>query len=225
MKVALCGATGRAGSRILNELLSRGHNVFAIVRQVGSLEPREGVSVAVDDLTDADRTAETIQGADALISAYAPPADDVEELVRVTKRLAEATARSGVGRFLMVGGAGSLEVAHGLTLLDSGKLPPEWLPIAAVHAGALEVLRYSPIDWTSLCPAAYFDPGERTGHESKCSTSFARFHALLSSMYGKMNSAALPSPRPSASAKRVASGSSPFSDWHSPAITSKLKIE
>ena len=164
MKVALCGATGRAGSRILNELLSRGHNVFAIVRQVGSLEPREGVSVAVDDLTDADRTAETIQGADALISAYAPPADDVEELVRVTKRLAEATARSGVGRFLMVGGAGSLGIAPGLTLLDSGKLPPEWLPIAAAHARALEVLRYSPINWTLLCPAAYFDPGERTGH-------------------------------------------------------------
>ena len=164
MKVALCGATGRAGSRILNELLSRGHKVIAIARQAGSLEPREGVAVAVDDLTDSDRTAQTIQGADALISAYAPPADDVEELVRVTKRLAEATARSGVGRFLMVGGAGSLEVAPGLTLMDSGKLPPEWLPIAAAHARALEVLRSSPIRWTSLCPSAYFDPGERTGH-------------------------------------------------------------
>ena len=164
MKVALCGATGRAGSRILNELLSRGHNVIAIARQVRVLEPRQGVAVAVDDLTDSDRTAETIKGADALVSAYAPPADDVEELVRVTKRLAQATARSGVDRFLMVGGAGSLEVAPGLTLLDSGKLPPEWLPIASAHARALEVLRCSPINWTSLCPAAYFDPGERTGH-------------------------------------------------------------
>jgi putative NADH-flavin reductase len=164
MKVALCGASGRAGSRILNELLSRGHNVIAIARKGGSLQPREGVAVAVDDLIDSDRTAETIRGTDALISAYAPPADDVEELVRVTKRLAEATARSGVDRFLMVGGAGSLEVAPGLTLLDSAKLPPEWRPIASAHARALEVLRHSPINWTSLCPAAYFDPGERTGH-------------------------------------------------------------
>jgi hypothetical protein len=164
MKVALCGASGRAGSRILNELLSRGHDVLAIVRQAGSLDPRQGIAIAVDDLSDSGRTAETIRGTDALISAYAPPADDVEELVRVTKRLAEATVRSGVDRFLMVGGAGTLEVAPGLTLLDSGKLPPEWLPIASAHARALEILRHSRINWTSLCPAAYFDPGERTGH-------------------------------------------------------------
>ena len=164
MLIALYGATGRAGSRILNELLSRGHSVNAIVRLAGSLQAREGVAIAVDDLADPDRTADTIRGADALVSAYAPPADDVEELVRVTGRLVEATERSGVRRLLMVGGAGSLEVAPGLTLLDSGKLPPEWQPIAAAHVRALEVLRRSPIDWTSLCPAAYFDPGERTGH-------------------------------------------------------------
>jgi putative NADH-flavin reductase len=163
MKVALCGATGRAGSRILNELLSRGHDVIAIVRHAGSLEPREGVAIAVDDMTDSERTAEIIRGADAFVSAYAPPADDVEELARVTKRLVDSTSRSGVGRLLMVGGAGTLEVAPGLTLLDSGKLPPEWQPIATAHARALEVLRDSPVNWTSISPAAYFDPGERTG--------------------------------------------------------------
>jgi len=62
-----------------------------------------------------------------------------------------------------VGGAGTLQVAPGLTLLDSGKLPPEWQPIATAHARALEVLRDSPVNWTSISPAAYFDPGERTG--------------------------------------------------------------
>ena len=163
MNIALCGATGRAGSRIMTELLARGHRVIVIVREEGSLSPREGVTVVVDDLTDAARTAENIKGSDALVSAYAPPAADVEELVRVTQRLVEATGRSGVPRFLMVGGAGSLEVAPGVTLADSGKLPPEWLPIATAHAHALEVLRSSSIDWTSLSPAAYFDPGERTG--------------------------------------------------------------
>ena len=59
--------------------------------------------------------------------------------------------------------ASRLEVAPGLTLLDSGKLPPEWQPIATAHARALEVLRDSPVNWTSISPAAYFDPGERTG--------------------------------------------------------------
>jgi putative NADH-flavin reductase len=145
-------------------LVSRGHHVTAIVRQAGSLQTREGVAIAVDDLADAALTAKTIRGADALVSAYAPPAENVEELVHVTSRLVEATASSGVPRFLMVGGAGTLEVAPGLTLLDSGKLPPEWMPIAVAHAHALQVLRQSTIDWTSLSPAAYFDPGERTGH-------------------------------------------------------------
>jgi putative NADH-flavin reductase len=163
MKIALCGATGKAGSRILSELIARDHEVIAIVRQEGALAARAGVAVAVDDLTDPARLAGKIKGADALVSAYAPPPNDLEELGRVTERLTNATAQSGVARFLMVGGAGSLEVAPGLTLLDSGKLPPEWQPIAAAHSRALEVLRASSIDWTSLCPAAYFEPGERTG--------------------------------------------------------------
>jgi putative NADH-flavin reductase len=164
MKIALCGATGRAGSRILNELRARGHETVAIVRQAGTLLSQERVTVVVDDLSDPARTAEIIGGSDALVSAYGPPPDDLEELVRVTRRLVEAVAQSGVPRLLMVGGAGSLEVAPGVTLASSGNLPPEWLPIATAHAHALDVLRASSIHWTSLCPAAYFDPGERTGH-------------------------------------------------------------
>lgn len=163
MKVALCGATGRAGSRILTELLTRGHAVVAMVRTAGTMPPREGVTVAVDDLASAERTAQIIRGTDALISAYAPPANDPEELVAVTGRLVDAVSLSEVSRFLMVGGAGSLEVAPGVTLLDSGKLPEEWRPIAVAHTHALEMLRASPVNWTSLSPAIYFDPGERTG--------------------------------------------------------------
>ena len=163
MKIALCGATGKAGSRIMNELLTRGHQVLAIVRALGASLP-EAVKEAVDDLSDAKHTAATIKGVDALISAYAPPLNDPDELVHVTKRLVDATEQSGVPRFLMVGGAGSLEVAPEMTLIDSGKLPPEWLSIATAHSRALKVLRASQVNWTSLSPAAYFGPGARTGH-------------------------------------------------------------
>ena len=163
MKIALCGATGKAGSRIMNELLTRGHQVLAIVRAPGASLP-EGVKEAVDDLSDPKHTAATIKSVDALISAYAPPLNDPDELVHVTKRLVDATEQSGVPRFLMVGGAGSLEAAPGMTLIDSGKLPPEWLSIATAHSRALEVLRASQVNWTSLSPAAYFGPGARTGH-------------------------------------------------------------
>jgi len=163
MKVVLYGASGRAGSRILNELLERGHEVIAVARNADALKQRKDITTAIDDLSDVSRTAQVIQGADAVISAYAPPQNDTGELVSVTQRLVEAIASSAVPRFLMVGGAGSLEVSPGLSLTNSGKLPPEWLPIALAHQRALEILRASAIDWTSLCPAAYFDPGLRTG--------------------------------------------------------------
>ena len=55
-------------------------------------------------------------------------------------------------------------MSPGLSLVDSGHLPPEWTQIAKSHVKALEVLKSCSIDWTCLCPAAYLDPGERTGH-------------------------------------------------------------
>jgi putative NADH-flavin reductase len=164
MKVVLYGATGRAGSRILHELLSRGHRVRVVIREPGSLEAREDGEVSVDDLTELSRTTEIIRGFDALISAYAPPPNNTDGLVAVTQLFVEAVRHSGVPRFLMVGGAGSLEVAPGVTLIESGHLPSEWMPISQAHSKALQVLKSSAVNWTSLCPAAYFDPGERTGH-------------------------------------------------------------
>jgi hypothetical protein len=68
-----------------------------------------------------------------------------------------------VRRFIMVGGAGSLEVAHGLRLVDTPNFPAEWKPIALAHADALEVLKTSDLEWTSVSPAAVVQPGERTG--------------------------------------------------------------
>ena len=164
MTIVLYGATGRAGRCILHELVRRGHQVKAVVRAPGALDPQENVAVTVDDLSDLKRTADTVRSADAVISAYAPPPNDTDRLVAVTKLFVEAVSRSQVPRFLMVGGAGSLEVAPGVTLIQSGHLPPEWMPIAQAHSNALEVLQSSAINWTSLSPAAFFDPGERTGH-------------------------------------------------------------
>lgn len=168
MKVALYGATGRAGSCILQELVRRGHQVIAVQREAQPRASSAGVSWVRGDLSRASGTSEaiseTIRGADAVVSAYAPPGDATDELVGVCQRLAEAVAQSGVARLLVVGGAAVLLVAPGITLLASGKLPPEWVPIASSHAKALAALEQTPINWTYLSPAAMFDPGERTGH-------------------------------------------------------------
>jgi putative NADH-flavin reductase len=163
MHIALYGATGASGSRILAELLSRGHRVTAIVRNPAKLPAQPGLTVAQGDVSSADAIAGKIKGTDAVVSAYAPPADDTDQLVAVTELFIKAVEQSGVPRLLVVGGAGSLEVAPGVTVIDSGHLPAQWLPIAISHAKTLDLLKKSDINWTYFSPAAFFVPGERTG--------------------------------------------------------------
>ncbi len=163
MHVALYGATGKSGSRILQELLSRGHSVTAIVRDAHKVDSLPGLSIVEGDVSSADAIAGKINGADAVVSAYAPPADDTDQLLAVTQRFLDAVKQAGVPRFIFVGGAGSLEIAPGVTLIESGHLPAEWLPIAISHGKALELAKKSDVNWTCFSPAAYFDLGERTG--------------------------------------------------------------
>src|SRR5271170_1791599 len=146
MNVVLYGSTVKAGSRILKELISRGHRVTAIARDPAKLKGITGISTKKDDLSDVSKTAEAIRGADAVISAYGPPQDNTEEIVEVTQRLVDAVKRSGSPRLVVVGGAGGLNVAPGVTLLDSGYLPEAYKPIAESHVRALNVLRSSDID-------------------------------------------------------------------------------
>jgi putative NADH-flavin reductase len=122
-----------------------------------------GVLVKQDDLSDPKKIAAAIDGADAAVSAYAPPQDDPDEIVGVTQRQVEAINHGSNARLIVVGGAGVLNVAPGVTLVDSGYVPEAYLPIAKAHIKALGVLKASTIDWTYLAPAVYFIPGERTG--------------------------------------------------------------
>lgn len=162
MKVVLYGAPGKSGRRILDELISRGHTVTAVSRHPTGLP--SNVNTVADDLSDVNKIAAIISGADAVVSAYAPPQNDTDQIVGVTKRQIEAIRKGGKNiRLIVVGGAGSLHVAPGVTLIKSGYLPAEWLPIATSHEKALEVLKASDIDWTYFSPAAFFEPGERTG--------------------------------------------------------------
>ena len=171
MKIVLYGATGKAGSRILTELLARGHEVVAIVRNPDKLAPNDGLTVQQGDLSSVEAIAEAIGGAQAVVSAYGPPADKTEQILGVTKReiaavqqvSQEASSPEHAPRLIVVGGAGSLEVAPGVTLESAKDFPAAWKPIAQAHTNALELLRASSIDWTYLSPSAFFEPGQRTG--------------------------------------------------------------
>ncbi|HXS75067.1 MAG TPA: NAD(P)-dependent oxidoreductase, partial [Terracidiphilus sp.] len=153
--------SGNAGSRILNELQSRGHEVTAAVRNPEKLPA--GTKSVRDDLSSVNRIAEIITGSDAIVSAYMPPPDDTDQLVTVTGRLIDAARKAGNPRLIVVGGAASLEISPGVTVLSSGHLPAPWLPIATSHAKALDLLKTSDIPWTYFSPAGFFEPGQRTG--------------------------------------------------------------
>jgi putative NADH-flavin reductase len=162
MNVVLYGATGKSGIRILTELLARNHNITAVARNPVGLPAN--VKTVKDDLGDVNKIASLITGSDAVISAYAPPQDDTDQLLGVTERQIEAVRKAGKNiRLIVVGGAGSLEVAPGVTVIKSGHLPAEWIPIATSHEKALELLKKSDINWTYFSPAAFFGPGSRTG--------------------------------------------------------------
>lgn len=170
MKVVVYGARGKAGSEIGKELLRRGHEVVAVTRTPGGTP--EGASAVVDDASDPKKIAEIVKGADALVQALMPPPDNTDEIVAVTDRLVGgiklAGGKSGGPRLLVVGGAASLFITgpdgKRVTLLDSGHLPAEWVPIAASHGKLLEMMReHNDIDWTYFPPAAFFEVGPRTG--------------------------------------------------------------
>ena len=113
---------------------------------------------------DATRPAELaslIAGHDAVISAFNPGKDGSGT---GAGSIIEAVKRSGVGRLLVVGGAGSLEIAPGKRLVDQPDFPAQWKHGALRTAAFLEQLRgETEFDWAFVSPAALLAPGERTG--------------------------------------------------------------
>ncbi|HTW65612.1 MAG TPA: NAD(P)-dependent oxidoreductase [Bryobacteraceae bacterium] len=170
MRVVLYGATGMIGSRILKELLSRGHTVTAVVRDPSKIPAQRGLTVEKGDLLDADNIAKLAKGSDVIVSSYAPPAgpqgplpDKLHLLVDATKALVSGVRRAGAPRIIMVGGAGSLEISPGLQIVDSPGFPEGYKGIALAHRDAMHVLRGSDLNWTYFSPAMVIQPGERTG--------------------------------------------------------------
>jgi uncharacterized protein len=163
MNVVLYSATGMIGSRILNELVSRGHRVIAVVRDPAKVPAHANVAAVKGDILDPDDVAAKVRGADAVISAYGPGTGDVNDLVIATRSLIAGLHKASVWRLIFVGGAGSLLVAPGVDLIDSGHLPEQYLAVAIAHRDALNMLRGCDLFWTYFSPAGFIQPGERTG--------------------------------------------------------------
>lgn len=157
--IVVLGVTGRAGSRITAELLQRGHTVTGIARKVDHVQPQPGLTLVAADATHAATLAPLLKGHDAVVSSTRF-ADGI-----TAPTLLAAAREAGVPRVLVVGGAGSLEVAPGVALIDTPEFPAAYKAEAGAGRVFLEALREErAIDWSFLSPAALFEPGERTGH-------------------------------------------------------------
>jgi uncharacterized protein len=165
MNIAILGATGAIGQRLVHEGLERGHCITAIARDTTRLTPRSGLTLRHCDFKLAEQLEAAIRGHDALISAVGPAAGEPASIVTdATRAVAAACMRTGVRRVIVVGGAGSLSVTPGLELLHTESFPPAWREIALAHREALEMWRkVKELDWTVVSPAASIEPGARTG--------------------------------------------------------------
>jgi uncharacterized protein len=156
MKIALIGPTGYVGSRVLAEALQRGHRVTAIARDVSKLTQAPGLTIAQGDLSATPSIVPLLAGHDAVIIALKSASIEQRSVVETVKLAA-------VARLLVVGGAGSLEVAPGLDLVDSPDFPAQWKPEALAARNFLRLLREErTLDWTLISPSALLEPGERT---------------------------------------------------------------
>ncbi len=161
MKIALIGATGFIGSGILSESLNRGHDVTAVVSSPEKLPTQNHLTPVKGDAIDSEALTPLIDGHDVVISAFNPGKDESGKGI---PSIIEAVKRSSVKRLLVVGGAGTLEIAPGKRLVDQPDFPSEWKAGALRTAEFLDQLRAEKeLNWVFLSPAAIIAPGERTG--------------------------------------------------------------
>lgn len=168
-KTALIGASGFVGSAILNELLARGYEVEALVRNPGNVKVvNDRLTVKKVDVADTAVLAADLKGYDTVISAYNPgwTNPDIYDLtLQNYPSILRAAKEAGVKRLLIVGGAGTLFCAPGLRVVDSGVIPAEIMggvkSLGEFYLGTLTKERA--IDWVFFSPAGSLEPGEATG--------------------------------------------------------------
>lgn len=156
MKVALIGASGHAGSRILAELANRGHKVTAIARHPEKIPTHDGLTTVKGDAQATPELVKLLAEHDAVISSIHFLSCDAPTLLK-------AIREAGVRRYLVVGGAGSLEARPGVRVIDTPEVPAAYRAESSAGVAFLETLRtVSDLDWTFLSPSAEFVEGVRT---------------------------------------------------------------
>ncbi len=168
-KITIIGASGFVGSAILKEALSKGYQVKAIVRHPIKITMKDpNLQVIKADVMDENQLVDHLKGEDAVISAYNPGwanPNIYNDTLKGYSSIIHAAKKAGIKRLQVVGGAGSLFVAPGKRVMDTGKMPESIMPgvkgLAAVYEEQL--VPEKKLDWTFFSPAGNLIPGQRTG--------------------------------------------------------------
>lgn len=169
MRVLLLGATGKVGAPVLRELLDRGHDVTAVVRDSTRL-PAETPSLhhLAGDVFDADFLKQAAEGADAIVCSVA--LRDSAQHERTPTDLIRGAGQAAVAagaRLVSLGGAGSLRTEAGVDLVDAPGFPDVAKPESQGFRAALhDLIESAPAElvWTVVSPAASIESdGARTG--------------------------------------------------------------
>ncbi len=167
MKIALIGATGFVGGFVLNEALNRGHTVTALSRHPEKLAAKQNLTAVKCDIMNDAELAKAISGHDMVISTFNPGwgNPDIYNLyIKGIQAIIKAAKLAAVKRFLVVGGAGSLEVKPGLQLVDTPDFPEQFKDGALAARETLNLLKKeNMLQWTFLSPSVNLRPGTRTG--------------------------------------------------------------
>ncbi|HEY6433363.1 MAG TPA: NAD(P)H-binding protein [Acetobacteraceae bacterium] len=165
MRLVIFGGAGRIGQRVVQEALSRGHEVTVVLHALPRLEmehPR--LRYVTADVNRADAVADAAMGHDAAVSAVGPGrSGDVGVIVAAARALVAGLVVSGPRRLIVVGGAGTLEIRPGVQRLDTPEFPEAYRPSGYAQREALALYRASDLDWSYLSPPIVIEPGERTG--------------------------------------------------------------
>ena len=162
-KIAVIGATGFVGSKVVNELASRGYAVEAIARDTTKITESDLVKAKKLDVYNVDELAEGLKGVDAVISTFNPGWTNpniFEDFLKGAESIEKAVEKAGVKRYIVVGGAGSLYIAEGLQLIDTPEFPTEIKPGAEAARQYLEIIKKNEVlDWTFFSPAIEMHQG------------------------------------------------------------------
>ncbi len=168
MKIALIGATGFVGSAILNELADRKHEITAIARTPKDTANAKWVAA---DIFNVDALAEILKSHDAVVNAYNPGWTNpniYDDFLAGSQAIQEAVKKSGVKRFITIGGAGSLYVAPDLQAVDTPDFPKEIFPGANAARHYLNIIKEEKdLDWAFFSPAFEMHAGTKTGRTGK----------------------------------------------------------